>query len=259
MRKDRTVKTFLILLAISLGLLLLGRTKLVDNARGMIGGIFINPQESLYRFWQNRLEDFKFLVYWKSGQKKLVNLEQRNRELLVKAARVEALEKENKVLREQLNVLAEKKQEYILTKVVGRRDGLKINKGLNKGVKEKMVAVLGNYLVGKVVKAYPNFAVVQIPTDSSSKIEVMTLKNETKGILKGQFDRTLLLDSVLQKDQLTLEDEVVTSGEEAIFPEGLLIGKINKVMKKEADLFQKATVVPLLDFFSLKEVFIIKD
>lgn len=251
MKKDRTIKFFLIFFAIALGLLLLGKTKLVDGARGVFGGILVKPQESLYRFWQERTED--------RGQKKLANLEQRNRELLVKASRAEALEKENKILREQLKILPKKKEEYILAKVVSKRDGLKINKGTSEGVREEMVVVWGNYLVGKIVKAYPRYAIVEIPTDSHAKIEAMTIKNETKGILKGQFDRTLLFDAVLQKDQLTLGEEVVTSGEEAIFPEGLLIGKIDKITKVEAELFQKATVTAVLDYGSLKEVLVIKN
>ena len=257
MRKDKTIKFFLIFLVMALGLMLLGRTKLIDNARGAVGGFLVKPQESLYGFWQNRNEDFKFLVYWKSGQKKILNLEQRNRELLVRAEKVTALEKENKMLREQLNILPEREEEYILAKVISLRDGLKINKGTNDGVRAETVVIYGNYLVGKVIKTYPRYAVVEIPTDSHAKIEVMTSQNNTKGILKGQFDQTLLLDSVLQKDQLTVGEEVATSGEGTIYPQGLLIGKIGKVIKKEADLFQKAIVAPLLDYDNLKEVLVI--
>lgn len=257
MKQKQSFHYFIILVILSLGLFLGERTGVLFGFRKTMEGIFVPWQEEVYSKWQNFSREVRFWTFWKNGQKKLENCQEHNRELLVKAARVGTLEAENKVLREQLKVGQEIGKRLILAQVIGFRSGIKLNKGNLDGVKKGMVVVFGSFLVGKITDVSPTTSHVELPTDSHSKIAVQTSQTSARGILSGQFDSGLLLDSVLQEEELILGDTLVTSGENGIFPPDLLAGKIVHIEKNEAAVFQKATVEPLISYSSLQRVFLI--
>ncbi|MBM15676.1 MAG: rod shape-determining protein MreC, partial [Nitrospina sp.] len=51
-------------------------------------------------------------------------------------------------------------------------------------------------------------------------------------------------------------DQVLSSGLGGIFPKGLVIGTVSKVIKKKQDLFQEIILSPSPDFSKLEEVLI---
>jgi rod shape-determining protein MreC len=97
-----------------------------------------------------------------------------------------------------------------------------------------------------------------LPTSSFSRLAVYDLETYAQGILKGQFNNSLVLDNVLQTEKITLGDMIATSGENANLPAGLRIGKISEIKKREAEVFQQGMVEPLLNYKDLEYVFIAK-
>jgi len=259
MRKKLSIKYFIFLLVFCLGVYIADKKGLLFSIRRGIENLFTPLQKNIYTTSQNISSTFKVASYWKSGIKKISYLEERNRELLVKAVKVDILEAENKILREQLKVEKEQNSKLLITSVIGSKDGLKIDKGSLDGVKEGMVVISGSYLVGKISTITPTTSTVELPISSNSKISVVLSETDAKGILIGQFNSGLLLDSVLQNENLILGDIILTSGENGIFPPNLLIGKITKIEKNETAVFQKAIVEPLLNYSILKKVFVIKN
>lgn len=59
-------------------------------------------------------------------------------------------------------------------------------------------------------------------------------------------------------NQVREEETVVSSGLGGIFPKGLKIGTVSKVLKEDYDLFQDIEVTPSVDFSKLEEVLIIR-
>jgi rod shape-determining protein MreC len=49
---------------------------------------------------------------------------------------------------------------------------------------------------------------------------------------------------------------VVTSGMDRQFPEGVEVGKVSKLRKREFGLFQEAWVQPSVDFSRVRDVFV---
>ena len=68
----------------------------------------------------------------------------------------------------------------------------------------------------------------------------------------------MFLDEVLQEVNLYKDQIVITSGEDEIYPAGLLIGKIDSIEKNETAIYQKAILKPFLDYRTLDTVFIVK-
>ena len=66
---------------------------------------------------------------------------------------------------------------------------------------------------------------------------------------------------ILIPQDVTLEvgDVVLTSGLGGGYPTDLIIGQVLTVRKRDSDLFQQATIQPVVDFAQLKIVLIITD
>ena len=67
----------------------------------------------------------------------------------------------------------------------------------------------------------------------------------------------LTLDMLSQDIKIQTDDVVLTSGLGGEYPPDLLVGQLSSVRKRESDLFQEATVQPVVDFSRLEIVLVI--
>jgi rod shape-determining protein MreC len=75
--------------------------------------------------------------------------------------------------------------------------------------------------------------------------------------MNGSVSGELTLDMLSQDLQVLTGDVVLTSGLGGEYPADLLIGQVGNVRKRESDLFQEATVQPVVDFSRLEIVLVI--
>jgi rod shape-determining protein MreC len=74
--------------------------------------------------------------------------------------------------------------------------------------------------------------------------------------MNGSVSGELTLDMLSQDVQVQTGDVVLTSGLGGEYPPDLLIA-VSNVRKRESDLFQEATVQPVVDFSRLEIVLVI--
>lgn len=113
---------------------------------------------------------------------------------------------------------------------INRRDNyFTINRGRLHGVNPKMGVIATHGLAGIVVNTTDNYALVQSVL-SMNKIRInAALKNSGYfGTLtwRGENSRLMHLSDVPKYVPLKVGDTVVTDGKSAIFPEGIMIGKV---------------------------------
>jgi rod shape-determining protein MreC len=94
---------------------------------------------------------------------------------------------------------------------------------------------------------------IQLITDPSSSVGAMLKQEGVSGILSGLGGEICVLKFLPVRTNVKKDDVVVTSGQDGIFPEGLPIGKVTRLLK-ESEYYRSAEVVPLQNFSSLKEV-----
>jgi len=111
-------------------------------------------------------------------------------------------------------------------------------------------------LVGQVVEVYKHWSKVILLTDPSFAADVKILSTGDRGILKGRGEAYCNVEYLPSYTRIKPGDEVVTSGEDALFPPGLLVGKVVSVSKKDG-VFKVARVKPVVNLYNLDIVFIL--
>ena len=104
------------------------------------------------------------------------------------------------------------------------------------------------------------FADVQLATDPKSSIDVILPRTGSRGVLKGVASDTRYLcriEYLVQKDEVQVGDTVTTSGLGAIFPRDVFVGKVVRLRRTDASLYQEVEVEPSVDFGKLREVLIV--
>ncbi len=136
---------------------------------------------------------------------------------------------------------------------------LVINKGSLDGLKKNMVVLDGKgHLVGRTIEPISlKQATVQLITDTESGVSVFTQKR-VMGVLTGDARGRCFLNYILATTRdISMEEEIVTSGFDGIFPSGIKVGKIISITEGDP-LFKGVKVQPYFDFRQLYQVAVIK-
>ena len=137
---------------------------------------------------------------------------------------------------------------------------LAIDQGDRAGVQAGMPVVSNEGLVGQIRRVSGRFADVLLTIDPESRVAVVVGDRGARGRIEGlgsrsryrsriQFDRA--------DDEVSVGDEVYTSGLGKKFPASILIGYVSKVSDQEFGLHQEGEVTPSVDFTRLDEVLIL--
>lgn len=216
-------------------------------------------QLAFYATTQNLKESFSTIFEIGSLREKNSQLSETTAFLEAENGRLKKLEEENKLLRDQLGIKQPEGVTLTQASVLGyslatSRGFINLDKGEKAGIKVGDLALLAEIVLGKVSSVGPNSAQIQLLSDPESKILGET-EAKAKGVVVGDFGSRMKLTKVLLDDDLQPGELVFTSGEEGM-PKGLVVGKISKVKRLEAELFQEAEIEPLVDLNKLEIVFL---
>jgi len=188
-------------------------------------------------------------------------LKQENQYLTSEIIRLKSLEDENKTLREALNIGLEKEYNLSFADVISKdasEDIILIDKGSKDGISQGMnVITAQKVLVGKVVEVFNNYSKVMLIYHKKMSFDVKIGQEEINAIAKGQGNLNIIAGLIPQEKKVFKGDIVSTSGLEGVFPEGLLVGKIEEITKNDIDPFQTAKIEKYLNVSEIKNVFII--
>ena len=132
-----------------------------------------------------------------------------------------------------------------------------INRGSNDGILRGMPVVTSEGLVGRVDAVIADAARVQLITDPASSVNVHLKNADTDAMLVGSVTGDISLDLISQDATIQPGDLILTSGLGGGFPPDLIIGQVVNVQKRAAELFQRSTVQPAVDFSRLQIVLVI--
>ena len=136
-----------------------------------------------------------------------------------------------------------------------------IDKGSADGVREDMGVACGNGVVGVVFMTSKHYSVVLPALNSKSNISCAIAGRGYFGYLhwKGGSPRVAYVDDIPRHAKFEVGDTIVTSGYSAVFPPGILVGKVTKFENSDDGLSYRLRVLLSTDFANLRDVCVIDD
>jgi len=132
-----------------------------------------------------------------------------------------------------------------------------IDQGSSAGIGPGMPVITDSGIVGAVAGTTPNAAKVLLVIDPQSRVDAYVQRTRARGTVRGRSDKDCEFEYVLREEDVTEGDLVLTSGLAAVYPKGLVVGRVSRIERKPYGLFQRAEVEPAVDFRKLEEVFVI--
>jgi rod shape-determining protein MreC len=143
--------------------------------------------------------------------------------------------------RETLAAIGNESQDIIINK--GSNDGLRLNLGL---INEEGV------VVGKIIDLKPATAKICLTTSPGCQLAAsLQNQNKTLGIVEGDLGLTIKMSYIPQSEKINIDDIVITSGLGGDIPRGLVIGKVQAVRNESNEIWQSATIEPLVNMDNL--------
>lgn len=259
---SRTLQTTIVFLVIG-GIMALALGGYFSSASNVFTGSLVNLQT----WFSTR---FVAIQDFFTSPRDIASLRQRNAELEGEVADLQAqviqLQQEvgqTKVLAELLDFSrANPENKYLAAAVIGRDPSpflhyVIINRGSNDGILRGMPVVTNQGLLGRVDAVIADAARVQLIADPASSVNVRLQNAETEASLVGSVTGDVTLELIPQDINVQPGDLVLTSGLGGGYPADLIIGQVVNVRSRDFDLFQQATVQPVVDFNRLEIVLVI--
>lgn len=195
-------------------------------------------------------------------------------------AKNKELQKENAVLKTQLNLFTENinelqrlrtlldfkkntKIELIPAQVIGRNlvtdhNTITINKGTDHGIKSGQGVLTVSGAVGYIFKPSTRSSHVMLITDRYSVVDALVQKTRAHGLVEGKTKETCVLQYVERTEDIKDGDLIVTGGLDNIFPKGFPLGVINNIERKTKNASLHIEVKPIVDPTKIEEVFVVE-
>jgi rod shape-determining protein MreC len=128
-----------------------------------------------------------------------------------------------------------------------------IDKGSSHGLDINMPVISAEGVIGKIIKVTAWASQVQLIIDGNSALAAMDQRSRVRGVVVGLGKHYCNLKYVDLLQDVAPGDIIITSGEDNIFPKGLIIGKTATIRKKDS-ILQEIHLIPSVPFQKLEEV-----
>ncbi|MDR2659465.1 MAG: rod shape-determining protein MreC [Spirochaetaceae bacterium] len=270
-RISADVYVFAALMLVSFSLLLFSTRSFVINIRDTGLSLFSGVRGTVYAV-------SSAVSRTVLSAKELIALRREYNKLLERITRYEHLERgaaeiraENNRLREQLDFSKNLSYKYIAVEVSGRDpdnifSAFVINKGKRHGIENNMPVIAFQdgmqALAGKVIQTGQLESLVMPLYDQRCFVSARLAHERYDGIVEGQGSpaHPLLMRSITKRarDDVNTGDIVVTSGMGGVYPAGIIIGRVSKILFLEYETSIELELESAIDFSRLEYVFAIE-
>ncbi|MDC0358549.1 rod shape-determining protein MreC, partial [Oligoflexia bacterium] len=169
---------------------------------------------------------------------------------------------ENANLKKVLRVIGDSGITGVVANVIGYNASqwtqvITVDRGLEDGVKEGMAVIFGEGVVGQVFSVALGSSRVLLITDHSSGVDALIQRSRARGVVRGSGGRACDLQYVPIEEEVLLNDRIVTSGMDGVYPKGFIIGFVSAIEKSSDTMFHAIKMKPEVNFSKIETVFII--
>ncbi|MCI8344380.1 MAG: rod shape-determining protein MreC [Clostridia bacterium] len=192
-------------------------------------------------------------------------LKEENSNLEKSLREYEIIKSENETLKEYVN-LKNKYNEYetvpayVINKDISNYSNvIVINVGTNDGINVNMPVISDKGLVGHIISVTPTNAKVQTIIDTASSVSCILTSSRDTLIAKGTLEGSSNLKATYIGPEATIMqgNTLETSGLGGIYPKGILVGTVNKVITTKNITDRYALIDTAVNFNKLETVLVI--
>ncbi len=271
MKKPKHLFEIIVITLIIMCVFIIGYTSnrnSITSIESRVTGILNKIQGFFYGIGDGIRSSIDTIINFSNIKKEKEDLQKQVYELKKELAERETDKKKIDELREELDFQKKYPQYTFEGSTIIRPGGINgsieffiIDKGSNQGIKNDMVVVNYDGLIGKVVVAAENWSKVQLLTNENIRISAsVESKENERGMIEGHRDamNNVMCKFITPIDMdIKVGDVVVTSGVGNIYPKGIKIGEIIKIEDDKVKLQKTADIKPFIDIGKIEEVYII--
>ncbi|GMT41830.1 MAG: cell shape-determining protein MreC [bacterium] len=133
---------------------------------------------------------------------------------------------------------------------------LVIDRGTRSGIKEGMIALTHEGLVGRIVDTFKHASKVLLLTDARSAVDAYFQDSRVRCIVVGQNRNTCIIRYLPIDADVKEGDVLISSGLGGIYPKGLTLGRITRIERGNDRLFYNAEMKPSADLKRMEELLV---
>lgn len=205
----------------------------------------------IFDFSKSLIDDTsKYFISKKNLINQYDNLKEEHAKLKVDLMKLADVESENIELNNKLNIKKKYFKESIVCQILSlnynsQSHHFLVDKGQIDGVQIGQIVVDQSGIVGQVIEANETSSVVRTILSDQLYLTgyIKSGKSNYQSLIKGD-GYFLSIDYFSKTNNINLNDEVFTTGDNLNIPKGLRIGKIKKLINTELNDFYKVVVEP---------------
>lgn len=189
-------------------------------------------------------------------------LREKNAQLESELARARDAQRRLGNLEAEINLKQTQPWQSVQAQVVARDanqwfNSVVISRGSFAGISEGQPVVTSAGLVGRIIQAAPNAARVQLLTDSqfgAGAVIGQLAESRVLGVVKGKNASLCEMKIVSGSAQIQPGEKVLTSGQDGIYPRGLIIGEVARVVADAGGNPTQVEIAPAAPLLKLEVV-----
>ncbi len=230
--------------------------------RYLVTSVITPPEQLAHSIGKSVRDVWSNYIYLRDLREQNLSLKQENDRLRLEQASLAQDALEGQRLREMLDFRGRYIDKTVAAQVIGTsgtdqaRDIL-IDRGSKDGLQVQMPVITPDGIVGKIKNVFPHTAQVLLVSDQTSGTGVLLETTRVRGVMKGDASGQPQMINISPDDRIKPGEPVITSGGDQVYPPGMPVGVVDRVVPDPDSSYVNVVVKPNANLGALEEVLVV--
>jgi len=230
--------------------------------RYLVTSVITPPERLAHNIGKSVRSVWSNYIYLRDLRQQNLSLTQENDRLRLEQASLAQDAQAGQRLRELLDFRGRYIDKTVAAQVIGTsgtdqaRD-IFIDKGSKDGLEVQMPVITPEGIVGKIKNVYPHSAQVLLISDQTSGTGVLLESTRVRGVMKGDPSGQPQMVNISPDDRIKPGEPVITSGGDEVYPPGMPVGVVDRVVPDPDSSYVNVVIKPNSDLGALEEVLVV--
>jgi rod shape-determining protein MreC len=230
--------------------------------RAWVATIVTPPERLVNRISQGTGGLWSNYIYLRHLKQQNEGLRDENNRLRLEQSSLAEDAREGQELRRMLDFKGQYLEKTLPAQVIGTSGTdqariIYIDKGSSDGLKLYMPVITPDGIVGKLKNVFANTSQVLLISDQTSGTGVILQSTRIRGVMKGNASGQPQIVSVSPDERIKAGELVMTSGGDQIYPPGMPVGEVDRVVADHESSFLNIVVNPAAHLSRLQAVLVV--